>query len=415
MEIHLPKKLEGLRHPKRYKVLYGGRGGAKSWGVARQLLIDGYEKPLRILCAREYQNSITDSVHKLLSDQIVELGLSGFYDITTTSIKGKNGTVFGFQGIKHNITKLKSWEGCDRCWVEEAQTVSGHSWKILIPTIRKEGSEIWVTFNPELETDETYQRFVVNAPENAWVQKINWSDNDWFPDVLEQERLALQASNPDEYLNVWEGHCKQTLDGAIYANELRQATEDGRICSVPYDRSKPVATFWDLGWSDKTSIILAQAIGFEYRIIDFIEDRHKDVNHYLKVLNEKPYTYEIDWLPHDANAKTLQTGRSIKQIMQAAGRRVQVLPVNKIEHGINAARTIFNQCYFDEHKCADLLNHLRRYRYDINEETGQYSKKPLHDESSHAADAFRYLAMSLKQTKERKQPQHRPSAGGWMS
>ena len=188
-----PEKLQCLFRPARYKVLYGGRGGAKSWGIARALLIQGAAKPLRVLCAREIQKSIGDSVHKLLSDQIKALGLAGFYEVQKTVIRGRNGTEFTFHGLKHNVTNIKSAEGADVCWVEEAQTVSKSSWATLIPTIRKPGSEIWVSFNPELEDDETYQRFVANPPTGAVVVKVNWSDNPWFPDVLRQEKDDLKA------------------------------------------------------------------------------------------------------------------------------------------------------------------------------------------------------------------------------
>ena len=185
-KAEFPEKLSCLFEKSRYKVLYGGRGGAKSWGVARALLILAAKDPLRILCAREFQTSLKDSVHKLLCDQIVELGLDTFYDITAATIRGKNGSEFNFVGLKNNVANVKSYEGVDICWVEEAQTVSQSSWKTLTPTIRKKDSEIWITFNPELETDETYQRFVVHAPDNAIVQKINWSDNPWFPDTLKE-------------------------------------------------------------------------------------------------------------------------------------------------------------------------------------------------------------------------------------
>ena len=164
-----PEKLSILFDKARYKVLYGGRGGAKSWGVARALLILGCKSTLRILCAREFQTSIKDSVHKLLSDQIYALGLESFYEITQNSIRGKNGSEFAFVGLKNNVANIKSFEGVDICWVEEAQTVSKTSWNVLIPTIRKEQSEIWVTFNPELESDETYQRFVISPPDHAIV------------------------------------------------------------------------------------------------------------------------------------------------------------------------------------------------------------------------------------------------------
>ena len=172
-----PVKMASLFDKARYKIYYGGRGAGKSHSAAKALLILGAKSQIRVLCAREYQTSIKDSVHKLLCDQIELMNLQGFYEVTQTAIRGKNGTEFAFVGLKNNVANVKSYEGVDYCWVEEAQTVSRNSWNVLIPTIRKEGSEIWVTFNPELETDETYQRFVVRPPEGAIVQKINWNDN----------------------------------------------------------------------------------------------------------------------------------------------------------------------------------------------------------------------------------------------
>jgi phage terminase large subunit len=159
-----PEKLQGLFQPARYKVYYGGRGSAKSWSVARALLIIGAGRTLRIVCAREIQKSIAQSVHQLLKDQIAALGLTDFYRVTDTAIIGLNGTEFTFVGLKHNIQSVKSLEGADICWVEEAQTVSKSSWATLIPTIRKPESEIWITFNPDLNTDDTYVRFVKNPP-----------------------------------------------------------------------------------------------------------------------------------------------------------------------------------------------------------------------------------------------------------
>ena len=166
-----PAKLKCLFEPKnsRYRVLYGGRGAGKSHSIARALLCKGVESTLRILCAREFQTSIKDSVHKLLVDQIYEMKLEAHYNITQTSIKGLNGTEFIFAGIKNNINGLKSIESISICWVEEANNVTATSWDILIPTIRKENSEIWISFNPELPTDETYKRFVISPPDNAVV------------------------------------------------------------------------------------------------------------------------------------------------------------------------------------------------------------------------------------------------------
>lgn len=408
VRAEFPEKLGCLFHKSRYKVLWGGRGGAKSWAVARALLIQGMEKPLRILCCREFQGSIRDSVHKLLSDQINALGFDSFYRVEQASIKGSNGTEFFFEGLKHNVAKVKSFEGIDRAWVEEAQTVSKSSWDTLIPTVRKEGSEIWLTFNPELDTDETYKRFVLQPPEDAIVQKVNWADNPWFPDVLLKEKDALKARDPDSYLNVWEGHCRQALDGAVYAKELREATEQNRITKVPYNPLKPVHTSWDLGWSDNTSIWFAQIVGFEYRLIDFYQNSQQTINHYLEILQSKKYVYGTDYLPHDARAKQLGTGRSIEEIMRSSGRTIKVVPLLGINDGINAARTIFSNCWFDAERCADGLQCLRHYRYEPDLDTGTLSRKPLHDWASHGADSFRYMALSLKDTA--KKPFQAPNA-----
>jgi phage terminase large subunit len=410
-----PVKLEGLFKKSRYKVLYGGRGGAKSWGIARALLIKGAKDPIRILCAREFQTSIKDSVHKLLCDQIESLGLLSFYEITQTSIRGRNGTEFSFVGLKNNVSNIKSYEGVDICWVEEAQTTSRLSWNILIPTIRKEGSEIWISFNPELETDETYQRFVANPPADSITMKVNWYDNPWFPDTLKLEKDSLKLRDEEAYNQVWEGLCRQTVDGAIFAKEMQQAEKDGRICRVPYDATKPVHAIFDLGWSDSTAIWFLQFVGMETRLIRYIEDSQKTISYYLATMQTYGYVYDKIWLPHDAENKTLAAaGRSIDDIVRAAGYKTEIMPRVPILDSINAARTIFPNCYFDREHTADGLACLRHYRYEVDPETGQFSRNPLHDHYSHGADAFRYIALMIKEPPKRKKSAQIAMASGWM-
>lgn len=397
MEVNFefPEKLGFLFDKSRYKVLYGGRGSGKSWGVARALISIALQRPVRVLCAREFQNSISDSVHALLADQIKSMGLEGFFTIQNTAIYGMNGSEFLFAGLKHNITKIKSFEGVDIAWVEEAQTTSKSSWDVLIPTIRKEGSEIWLTFNPELDTDETYKRFIVNPPSNAIVKKVNWSDNPWFPQVLRDEMEDLKARDMDAYLNVWEGNTRQVLDGAVYANELRKAQEENRIKDVLLDHSVPVSTFWDIGWADMTSIWFVQTIpGGEVRVIDFYQDCQKPIDFYTALLQTKGYTYRDHWLPHDAEHKNM-TGKSVKDIMETMGFPVRITPKLSIADGINAARMLLNRCYIDQTRCAEGLQALRHYRYDVDPDTKMFSDKPLHDQHSHAADAWRYAAVAL--------------------
>jgi len=414
-KAEFPVKLEGLFKKSRYKVLYGGRGGAKSWGIARALLIKGAKDPIRILCAREFQTSIRDSVHKLLCDQIESLGLLSFYEITQTSIRGRNGTEFSFVGLKNNVSNIKSYEGVDICWVEEAQTTSRLSWNILIPTIRKESSEIWVSFNPELETDETYQRFVAIPPADCITMKVNWSDNPWFPETLKLEKDALKVRDEEAYNQVWEGLCRQTVDGAIFAKEMQQAEKEGRICRVPYDATKPVHAVFDLGWSDSTAIWFLQFVGMETRLIRYIEDSQKTISYYLATMQTFGYVYDTIWLPHDAENKTLAAaGRTIDDIVRAAGFKTRIMPRVPVLDSINAARTIFPTCYFDREHTADGLACLRHYRYEVDPDTGQFSRNPLHDHYSHGADAFRYIALMIKEPVKPKKSAQIATVGNWM-
>jgi phage terminase large subunit len=213
--INTLKAYNFLFDPKRYKVAYGGRGAGRSWAVARALLILGMKKKLLILCSREFQSSISDSVHRLLADQIRLLDLTNFYEIQKQTINGRNGTAFIFEGLKHNVTKIKSIEGVDICWIEEAEKVSDESWNVLIPTIRKEGSEIWIIFNPDLETDPTYRRFVLNPPPDSTVRKTTWRDNPKFPTTLARERDYLWKVDPDRAVYIWDGECRSHSDAQV--------------------------------------------------------------------------------------------------------------------------------------------------------------------------------------------------------
>ena len=401
MEIaaQFPEPFKILFEPKRYKVMYGGRGGGRSWSCARALLIIGMERPIRVLCARELQNSISESVHQLLSDQIHELQFDGHYKIQRDRILGANGTSIVFEGIRNNVNKIRSFEGLDYCWVEEANKVSANSWEVLIPTIRKEQSEIWITFNPELEEDYTYKRFVKNAdPETMTVIKTVWRDNEFFPEVLKKEKDALKALDYDKFLNVWEGFPLQILEGAVYAREMRRAQEEGRICTVPWEHAWPVDTYWDLGRADATAIWFVQRVAMQYRVLSYYENRLEEITHYIRELQRRPYTYGTMWLPHDARAKQLGTKRSIEEVMRQSGYRVQIVPRLSQVDGINAVRMVFPSCWFDEAGCEDGLYALRHYRYKIDA-AGSYSKEPMHDEASDGSDAFRMFAVASHERK----------------
>lgn len=415
INAQFPELLEGLFRPKRYKVLYGGRGAGRSWGVARALLLLGKNNPIRVLCCRELQKSISESVHKLLSDQIEALGLAGFYEIQQNKIIGVNGTTFSFEGIKNNTTAIKSYEGIDYCWVEEANKVSKASWGILIPTVRKAGSEIWLTFNPELDTDYTYVRFVkdpelkrqtavskVNSLNQlAWqesdmslVVRMTYEDNPWFPQDLQTEMERSKRFDYDEYLNIWQGHTVQNLEGAVFAKELRRCREQNRITLVNWDPETPVDTFWDLGRRDLTTIWFAQRVAMQYRILSYFEDRGEYIHYYLKHCQSKPYVYGTFYMPHDAEARRVGEKRTIKQITQAMGFKVHIVPrTNKKANAINAARVIFPTCYFDADECVDGIQRLAHYRYKVTD--GHTSEEPLHDDNSNGADAFMTMGQAM--------------------
>jgi phage terminase large subunit len=406
VQADFPDKLQILWRPKRYKVLYGGRGSAKSWSIARALVIRAATEPLRVLCCREQQNSIAESVHKLLSDQIEALGYAGAFEIQRDKIIGPNGSTFSFEGIRNNAKKVKSYEGIDLCWIEEADNLSEESMSILVPTIRKDNSEIWISFNPDLESAYVYRNYVLNPQPDSAVVFMTWRDNPWFPEALRREMENLKERDFDAYLNVWEGQCRVLLAGAVYAAELRATAAAKRVTSVPYDPTCPVDTFWDLGWADSTAIWFRQRVGFEWHYIDYYSANQKALNHFLTMLQERPYVYGTHWLPHDAVAKEKGTGQSIADRMRRSHpvRVVRRLPV---ADGIDAARTIFPMCWFDERACAEGLKALRAYRYEVQDSTvGALSRSPIHDWASHGADAFRYSAVAIKQPKSERMEAH---------
>jgi len=398
VSIEFPRKLECLFQPSRYKFLRGGRGGGKSWAVARALLLRAVQKPTRILCTREVQKSIKDSVHRLLSDQVESLGLEGFYEVLRDEIRGRNGSLFLFSGLSDQTAdSIKSFEGCDIVWIEEAHSITERSLRILIPTIRKDGSEIWATYNPELETDPIYVMDQVEPRERAISVKINWSDNPWFPSELEEERRHAQKTmKPAMYAHIWEGECLPAVEGAIYADEM--AGVSARVVRLPYDPMLKAHTVWDLGFNDAMAIGLVQRHASEIRLLDYIEGSHRVITDYVAEIKERRWNWGVDFLPHDGFAKRHQTGKSDAEVLKAQGRTVLATPNVDVEAGIRNARLVFPRVYFNSEGAGIplLLEHLKRYRRNINRTTGEPGA-PLHDSHSHGADMFRYLCLAAEQ------------------
>lgn len=401
-EITIPKAFERIWEKHRHKVIEGGRGSGKSETVGRYLLVKGMEKARKIVCGREFQASIKESVYDMLGDFISTYNLSELYKVLKTEIRGVNGSSFSFAGLRHNISSIKSMYDVDIFWGEEAQTFSANSLSILLPTIRAVDSELIFTMNADLEEDPAWQRLVVEPPPDTLHLHVNYDQNPYFPENLRALMEHDKEKNFQRYLNVWEGKCKAAVEGAIFANEMEKAAKDGRIMSVPYERTKPVDIYYDLGRNDKTAMWWVQRVGYEYRILRYYESSGEHFSHFLKIAKELPYVYGKQYLPHDAEHEQLSALKTIKQqAIDAFGpgsvEIIQRIPKKAL--AIDAARGIFERCVFDKELCADGLTCLRKYAYKKNVETGKTSAEPEHDTPwSHGADAFMAIGQATLST-----------------
>ena len=401
MTVQFPAKLRPLFTPARWKSIRGGRDGGKSWGVARALLEKGASGKEFIVCCRETMESIKDSVYRLLCDQIEALDMTQHWHIEKALLRHRGtGTEIVFRGLK-NPDALKSLEGATIVWVEEAQTMSSDSWRKVPPTVRREGSEIWLTWNPSLETDPTWQKTVLRPPDAGFIEiVINYDDNPWRSKVLDTERAQMEREDPDEFAHVYLGQPKRNITGSVYAVQLRLAESQGRIGQVAHTPGVVVRCGWDLGDSDIMAVWFIQSIAGQHRVIDYYEARHEPLDHYLSLCEAKGYRYGEDYFPWDAASKVL-TG-ALETTMHQRGRKVQILPRASRDSGIDKVREMLGTCWFDADKCADGLNRLRYYRYGetatVNPQTGDRSltREPIHDDNSHGADALRSFAMGYR-------------------
>ena len=403
LKIEVPKEFKvlfDLDSDLRHIVLYGGRASGKSTSVALSLLILGMNKKLRILCTREVQNSIADSVHKLLSDLISKYKLNT-WEVQKDIIRNKQtGSEIFFKGIHNNSQSIKSIEGIDIVWVEEAQSVSADSINTLVPTIRKAGSRLIWTFNRLTENDPVWELIVKKADNRTFVQKIN---SDAIESLLSkeivEEREKMRLDNPEMFEHVWLGEPMTAKTGSVFGKQLAQARNEGRITKVPYDASVGVYTAWDLGIGDSTVIWFFQVVGREIHFIDHYEGSNEDLGHYISHIQNKPYQYTTHFLPHDSKARELQTGMTRVEFFNNHGiYNIEVLRPTNFSLGQDdidlVARPKFSLCWFDEEKCQRGLECLRAYHYEYDDKNKLLRNKPEHDWSSHSSSAFIYALMA---------------------
>lgn len=353
-----------------------------------------------ILCGRQFMNSLDDSSMEEVKAAIrSEPWMHAHFDIGEKYIRTRSGRIqYKFAGLDRSLDSIKSKSRIKLCWVDEAEPVTEEAWLKLIPTLREEDSELWVTWNPESKRSSTHKRFREGPPDDrVRIVELNWRDNPWFPDVLERTRLRDKAQRPDQYDHVWEGAFALVFDGAYYVRQMVDAKSEGRITSVAYDPQLPVHTAWDLGIGDSTAIWFFQVVGNEVRVIDFYEANSQGLPHYADVLRAKGYRYGDDWVPHDAKVRELGTGKTRVETLQSLGRKPRLVPDHKLMDGINAARETLPKCWFDEKRTEYGLDALRQYRSEYDEKALVFDDKPKHDWTSHAADGFRYLAMAWRE------------------
>lgn len=375
--FRLPEVFDGIFRPARYKVFHGGRGSGKSWTVAGALVWLAARVNLRILCARELQISMADSVHRLIQDEIERQGLTPYFKITNTSIECVlTGSVFIFKGLKHNIAEIKSMEGIDICWVEEAQRVSESSWEILIPTIRKEGSEIWVTFNPDAEEDPTYSRFITNAPPNSLVREVNYVHNPFFPETLRAEMEYMKAVDFEAYEHVWLGKPKGRSKAQILNGKYRVDC---------FETPKDAEFFYGADWGfaqDPTVLIRC-----------FIKDRKLYIDHEAYgvgvELDEIPQLF--DSVPGSRKWPIKADNARPETISHVANRGFAVQAAEKwagsIEDGITFLRS-FEEIVIHE-RCTHTAEEARLYSYKVDRITEEVLPIVV-DKHNHCIDAIRY-------------------------
>lgn len=398
LEIKTAPVFGPLLEPSRYKGAYGGRGSGKSHFFAELAVEYAFINPgSRIVCIREIQKSLKESAKKLIEDKIQTLGLGSVFEVQNDQIKTPGGGVIIFVGMQdHTAESIKSLEGFDIAWVEEAQTLSATSLKLLRPTIRKDGSELWFSWNPTRKNDPVDVMLRSEKPTGAVVVKANWSDNNWFPDVLEQERKDCLSHNPDQYDHIWEGGYITVADGAYYAKSLAQARSDGRIGRVGPDPLLTIRLFVDIGGTgakaDAFALWAAQFVGQEIRWLKYYETVGQPLEAHINWLRSNDYGPDKAqfWLPHDGATHDRVYDVSYESALKSAGYKVTVIPnqgkgaaLKRVEEG----RRLFPQMWFDEEGCKGGLEALGWY-HERKDEVRNIGLGPEHDWASHGADAF---------------------------
>ncbi len=391
---------------------HGGRGSGKTRTFAkmtavRALMWSQAEEEGIILCGRQFMNSLADSSLEEIKMAIrEEAWMAPHFDIGENYIRTRDRRInYVFRGLDRNIDSVKSTSRLRLAWIDEAEPVTEEAWVKLIPTLREEDSELWLTWNPEVKRRATNQRFRESAPARSNIVEINWRDNPFFPASLNRKRLDDLAQRPDSYGHIWDGEYATAIIGAYYAQQLAVAKAAGRIGRLSRDPLMTVRAVWDIGGTglkaDATAIWIVQYVGRELRFLDYYEAKGQPLAAHVAWLRANGYADALCVLPHDGAAHEKIVDSTYEGALRAARFSVQVVPnqgAGAAMLRIEAARRLFPQMWFDEARTAGGIETISNYRSQISHSGVDLG--PRHDEFSHGGDAFGLAAVSYEPPRE---------------
>lgn len=403
VDIELPKWAEVLfDESPRYLAIHGGRGGGKSRSIATALVLRAARNPLRILCAREIQKSIRDSVKRLLDDEIKRCGLSAFYTSTETEIRGANGSLFLFAGLRANVDSIKSLEGVDVAWIEEAQSVSQASLDVLIPTIRKPGSQVVFSWNPSQATDPVDAMFCgETVPPRSKVLRVNYTDNPWFPDVLRAELEYDRKRDPDKFRHVWQGEYLRNSERRVFRNWRVEEFE------APKDAVFRFGADWGFA-TDPTVLVRCYVVGRELYVDHEAYAVGCEIVDTPSLFLTVPDSERWPIVADSARPETISHMRrnGFPKIMAA------VKGPRSLEEGVEWLRS---HDIVVHPRCVHLIDELTLYSYKADPLTGAVLPV-LDDRDNHVIDALRYACEGARRTQMNRTPpaiHAPPMASGW--
>lgn len=405
LAIETAEVFEPLLRPSRYKAAHGGRSSGKSHFFAEGIVERCLMRPgTRAVCLREIQKDLRDSAKLLIEDKIRRFEAPGF-NVLKPEIETPGGGVIIFKGMRdYNADSIKSLEGFDIAWVEEAHSLSANSLQLLRPTLRKESSELWFSWNPRRKADAVDAFFRgPNPPKDSIVVRANWSDNPFFPSTMQGEREHDLKYSPS-YRHVWEGDYATIVDGAYYASALNQAREEGRITELAYDPVLERRAYWDLGYSDATTIWIAQFRGQRIFAMDYIEGQGQELGYYINELRRRGHGDALCFIPHDGAHH--HVGKSVEEHLKEADFRVKVVRnqgKGAAMQRVEAARRLFPRIWFNTPATDAGVEALGAY-HERRDESRQIGLGPEHDWSSDAADSFGMMCQVYEEPKASLKP-----------